>query len=92
MSTTVQLSDAEQSRELMGRVLAVVGGAVSITGTILLLSVNPKVKSVAQGGLSTIAPDIRRKVLLGAGIGGLVVLGVGLWVKRQARLKREARG
>lgn len=90
MSTTVQLTESEQSRELMGRILAVVGGAVSITGTALLLSVNPKVKAVAQGGIGRIAPDTRRKVLIGAGIGGLVVLGVGLWVKEQARKKREA--
>lgn len=86
----VNLTDAEQSRELMGRILAIVGGGVSLTGTALLLSVNPKVKAVARGGVSAIAPDVRRKILIGAGIGGLIVLGVGLYVRRKAQ--EAARG
>lgn len=90
MSTTVTLTDAEQSREMMGRILAIIGGGVSLTGTALLLSVNPKVKAVARGGLATLAPDVKRKLLIGAGIGGLLVLGVGLYIRRQAQKRRAA--
>jgi len=85
------LTDSEQSREAMGRILAIVGGAVSVTGTALLLSVNPQVKRVAKGGFASLPTDTRKRVLIGAGIGGVVVLVVGLWIRAQAR-KRVARG
>lgn len=85
MTTTTTLTEAEQSREAMGRILGLVGGAVTITGTALLLSVNPKVKAVARGGLSALPDSNRKQVLMAAGIGGLLVLGVGLWIRRQAR-------
>ncbi len=90
MGTTTTLTDAELSREAMGRILALVGGAVSITGTVLLLSVNPKVKAVAKGGLSALPDTSRKQVLVAAGIGGLLVLGVGLWIKRQAAKAAQA--
>ncbi len=91
MATTTTLTDAELSREAMGRILALVGGAVSITGTVLLLSVNPKVKAVAKGGLNALPDTSRKQVLVAAGIGGLLVLGVGLWIKRQAGKAAAAR-
>jgi hypothetical protein len=89
--STVTLTDAEVSREAMGRILAIVGGAVSVTGTALLLSVNPKVKQVARGGFAALPTDTRKRVLIGAGIGGIIVLGVGLWIRAQAK-KRVAGG
>lgn len=82
------LTESETSREAMGRILALVGGAVSITGTVLLLSVNPKVKAVARGGFNALPQDSRKQVLIAAGVGGLLVLGVGMWIKRQAATSR----
>lgn len=82
------LTEAEQSREAMGRILAIVGGAVSVTGTVLLLTVNPKVKQVATQGFGSLPTETRKRVLIGAGIGGLIVLGVGMWIKRQAAARR----
>ncbi len=85
---TTSLTDAELSREAMGRILALVGGAVSITGTALLLSVNPKVKAVASGGLQALPTTSRKQVMMAAGIGGLLVLGVGLWIRHKAKVSR----
>lgn len=84
MATTT-LTDSEQSREAMGRILALIGGALSVTATGLLLSVNPKVKAVAKGGLQALPGNSRKQVLMAAGVGGVLVLVVGLWIRNKAK-------
>ena len=76
---------SEKSREAMGRILALVGGAVSITGTALLLSVNPQFKAVAKGGFAALPQNSRKQVMIAVGVGGLLVLAVGLYIRKKAK-------
>lgn len=76
---------AEKSREAMGRILSVIGMCVSITGTGLLLSVNPQFKAVRQRGFAALPQGTKKQMMVAAGIGGLLVLGVGLYIRKKAR-------
>ncbi len=83
-----KLTDAESKREAMGRTFALVGSLVGAAGTVMLLSVNPKVQSAAGGAFKRLPASVQNhKLLIGLAVGGLALGLVGLYIVKKSNGK-----
>ncbi len=76
-STVCNLTVDEQKREALGRWLSLVGTTIGVAGTVILLSVNPKVKTTAGALLDHLPGPLRRNkaaTVVGiAAVGALII-------------------
>ena len=87
-STIYKLTPEEAKREALGRGFAMVGSAVGLVGTAMLLSINPAVKSAAASTFRRLPPAAQRnKALVGLAVGGLIVAGISVWYSRKLKGK-----
>jgi len=88
MATSVcNLSVEQQKREALGRWLALVGSVIGITGTVVLLSVNPNVSSTASVIFNRLPAPLRKNkaaTIVGVAAVGALIMGAVL-VKRMKK-------
>lgn len=88
-TTVCNLTKEEQSREALGRWLALVGTGISVLGTAALMSVNPTVKTTAGAIFDRLpAPMQKHKTAV---VVGLIAIGGGVaWYILNKRAKAKA--
>ncbi len=87
-STVCNLNAEEQKREAFGRWLSLVGTVIGVAGTVVLLSVNPNVKSTASVILDKLPEPLRRnKAATIVGAAALVAVIVGTVIVKRTKVK-----
>lgn len=89
-SVTLKLSAAEAKKEAAGRALIMIGSAIGITGSAMVLMNNPVVKQQSEGIWATLPRPVREnKPLLFIGL-GLATAGIITYSLRASSRKRYA--
>lgn len=88
-STVCNLTSEEQSREALGRWLALVGTGISVLGTAALMSVNPTVKTTAGAILDRLPGPLQKHRTLVV-IGAAATVGGIAWYILNKRAKAKA--
>lgn len=85
---TLRMSAAEAKKEAAGRALIMIGSAIGITGSAMVLMNNPVVKQQSEGVWSTLPQGLREnKPLLFIGL-GLATAGVITYSLRSTARRR----
>ena len=86
MTEMRQLTDAEAKREAIGRTLALIGSGVGLAGTAMLLSINPKVQSMAGSTLRRLPVGVQsNRLVAGIAASALVVALIAVWYRKKLR-------
>lgn len=89
-SVELRLTPAQVQREATGRALALMGGAISAVGGIMILSVNPAMKQEATGVWKQMPAVVRENkplAIIGLGLVTAGLFAYGIRRTNQARYK-----
>ena len=86
-TVTLKITPAQAKREAVGKALAMIGGTISIAGSMMVLNNNPAFKEPVTGIAKSLPPALQQnKIPVIIGIGVITALGA-RWALKKKILK-----